>query len=330
MKIFKSASILLALVLLLGGNVVASSPKVLISSSGEIQVTNVGNNIIGIELNLELSSGSFSNTAFTSSGNTNYTFDKVSGTKITIYSTGEHDLASDGTITLGNIKTTSSASFISSATLNLVDRSLAEINYENVTVTGKITGGSTGGSTGGTTGGTSQDDSVPENVTPENVAPESTSPGVTSPNSSGSGTSGATDSNSTTNTTEKEEVVEEEEADSEDTFEDLEENLEYYQENNSNSSTDGYVSDESGMTTGVGEDAGYSYLWIVLIVLILIGAGIILYIYNSKNVKNKLSNLVKEMKKTSKSSTLVQKEYNDLHLPEQADGTEINQYNEWK
>lgn len=60
MKIFKSTGLMLVMFLLIGVNVEASSPRVIITDSGEVQVTNVGDNVAGIEINLELSGGNYS------------------------------------------------------------------------------------------------------------------------------------------------------------------------------------------------------------------------------------------------------------------------------
>lgn len=150
MKMFKCASLVLAMFLLFGVSVEASSPKVLVTSTGEVQVSNVGNNVVGIEVTLQLSSGSFSSQAFTQASDSSYTFEKISGSKITIYSTGQQDLSDNGTIILGNVHTTSGAVFASGATVNMIDSSLVPSIYSNVAVVNESTG-----NTGNTTTGNS-------------------------------------------------------------------------------------------------------------------------------------------------------------------------------
>lgn len=147
MKILRSASIILVMFILFGINIEASSPRVIVSEIGEVQVTNIGNNIAGIQVSLELSAGSFSNTAFTPIENSSYTFEKITGNEITIYSTGQVDLAIDGTVVLGVISTTSDAKISSNATINLVDQTLAQIIYVNVMVIDELSAGSTNGTT---------------------------------------------------------------------------------------------------------------------------------------------------------------------------------------
>lgn len=150
MKIFKSASIVLALLLFLGVNVEASSPKVIVSETGQVQVTNLGNDIVGIELCLQLSNGSFNSNAFVPVENSSYTFEKVSGNTITIYSTSQSDLASDGTLVLGSIKTTNDVAFTNGTTLNIIDGSLSQLVYANVELKNDLTVENTGGTSTGT------------------------------------------------------------------------------------------------------------------------------------------------------------------------------------
>lgn len=243
MKIFKSASILLALFLLLGVKVEAASPKVIVSENGQVQVTNVGSDVVGIELSLQLSSGSFSNNAFVAANDTNYTFEKVSGNEITIYSTGKNDLASNGTIVLGNIQATSSVTFTNGTSLKILSGSLSdEIGvYQNVALENKYVVSNTGGTTSGTTGNTTE-------------------------NSAGTSTN-TTDSNTSDDVSDVEDEVEEELDGELELFEDTQAEAEEYLSNN------GATSSKDQQAFG-----GSLYLWLLLLLIILVGVGVVIYL----------------------------------------------------
>lgn len=290
MKIFKSTSFLLAMFLLFGMNVEASSPRVVVTESGEVQVSNVGNNIVGMEITLELSSGSFSNNAFIPTNSTSYTFEKVSGSKITIYSTGQEDLAGSGTVILGKIQTTSGATFTSGTTINLVGQSLAKTIYANVPVVNEMSTGNSSGSTSGTTTN-----------------------------------SGTTSGSSTSNDAEDSSLEEDESVDE---LVDLEEDDEVEKEEIYG---DDYVNNNQG-TSYSEEDKGSLYLWLFLLFIVLTGGGIILYINKPKDNKpkdNEPKNDDHRMDEIIDEMPLAQKEYNDLYVNAEYEGTDMTQYQEW-
>lgn len=138
MKIFKSLSVVSVMLLLMGANAITSSPSIEISADNVVSISGLGNNVLGVEVSVELSSGSFNTNAYTSTTDNFYSFGKTDSNVLTIYVTSTSDLSSDGKLILGTVNTSSNAVFKTKGSVMVVDATLLETNYSNVSLS-KIT-----------------------------------------------------------------------------------------------------------------------------------------------------------------------------------------------
>lgn len=193
---------------------------------------------------------------------------------------------------LGNIQTTSSATFMPSTTVKLVDQSLAQTIYANVVVIAQIDTGNTG-DTGNTNNTGSSSSTQPE----------------------------AVENNST-------ETEEEEDADAEDLSHEQDESVEddaeelegeFYLEDDYQ--TDDYTS--SDIVIAHGEKEQYSfYIWLIVLMLITVIIGVAVYLKRLKVMSIKMgkheeinAEITKEKIVTLNNTT-----------PEKYEGTDMSEY----
>lgn len=141
MKLLRGLGFTFVLLLLMGATTINNGPQISIDSDNQVVVSGLGNNIAGVEVTLELSSGSYNSTSFTATNASVYAFAHSTGKKITIYATATEDMSDDGSVVLGKINTESASVFASSGEVLVVDFSLTETNYSKINVSQTITTG---------------------------------------------------------------------------------------------------------------------------------------------------------------------------------------------
>lgn len=126
MKILKSLSFTFVLLFLMGATTINNNAQVTINNDKVVVVQGLGNNVIGLEITVELVSGSFNTTPFTSLSE-EYCFGSVVNNQLTIYITSSEDISNDGEVILGKINCTSNSTFKTKGDLLVVDHSLNEV-----------------------------------------------------------------------------------------------------------------------------------------------------------------------------------------------------------